>query len=525
VGTALVELRADDLEAHLAELAHHFWQAARPGRAAPALVYATSAGDRAMEVLAYEQAAGQYERALQALDLQDATDTGKRCELLLALAAARMAAGEVAASRRHYERAAGLARQLGDGQQLARAAFGLGVEFTAGDVDELEIRLLEEALTLLGADDSMLRARVLGRLAKGLQTAPQRGRCFQLSEEAVAMARRLGDPTTLAAVLYDRHLATWRPGNLEERLALSSEVVQLAEASGDSVMVLRGRGVLMANLLELGDMAALRRQLILYDRAAKALGQPRFQWHVPLFRAGQMALQGQFDDADRLAEQALALGGRARDPVAPIYFTIVLTYLRFEQGRLPELEGSIREAVDRTPANLGWQAALALLLTEAGRKDEARDRFEQLAMGGLAELSDNHLWMSELALLALVCEALGDPGRASILYELLLPCADHNVLVARLPLVTMGAASHYLGLLATAMGSWQEAVTHLKDASRIHERMNALPLLVRSRHYYGKALVAHGRSGDRRQGQEHLDWASAVARRLGMRRFPPASDG
>ncbi len=75
------------------------------------------------------------------------------------------------------------------------------------------------------------------------------------------------------------------------------------------------------------------------------------------------------------------------------------------------------------------------------------------------------------------------------------------------------------------MGSWQDAVTHLEDASRIHERMNALPLLVRSRHYYGKALVARGRLDDRRQVQEHLGWASAVARRLGMRRFPPASDG
>jgi class 3 adenylate cyclase/tetratricopeptide (TPR) repeat protein len=524
VGAALVELRADDLEAHLAELAHHFWQAARPGRATQALAYAKSAGDRAMEVLAYEQAAGQYERAIQALDFQDPTDTRKRCELLLALAAARMAAGEVAAARRHYERAAALARQLGDGQQLARAAFGLGVEFTAGDVDELEIRLLEEALALLGEAESMLRARVLGRLAKGLQTSPQRGRCFRLSEEAVAMARRLGDPTTLAAVLYDRHLATWRPGNLEERLALSSEVVQLAEANRDSVMALRGRGFLMANLLELGDIPALRRQLDFYDRTAKELRQLHFQWHVPLFQASHAAVQGQFDDAERLAQHALALGRRARDPVAPIYFTIVLTYLRWEQGRLPELEGTIREAVDRTPANLGWQATLALLLAEAGRNDEARDKFEQLAMGGFAWLPDNHLWMSELAVLAIVCEALGDPGRASSLYELLLPCADHNVLVARLPLVTMGAASHYLGLLATAMSCWQDAVTHFEAAIRIHEHMNALPLLVRSRHYYGQALVARGRPDDRRRGQEHLDWAIAVARRLGMRRFPPGID-
>jgi class 3 adenylate cyclase/tetratricopeptide (TPR) repeat protein len=519
VGAALVELRADDLEAHLAELAHHFSQAARPGRATQALGYARQAGDRAMEVLAYEQAAGHYERALRALDLQDPNDHAARCELLLALGGARMAAGEVTAARVQYERAAALARQMGDGDLLARAAFGLGVEFTAGIVDDLEIQLLEEALGLLGEADSVLRARVLGRLAKGLQTSPHRNRRVQLSEEAVAMARRIGDLTTLAAVLYDRHLATWGPGNLEERLAMSTEVVQLAEASGDSVMALRGRGFLMANLLELGDIVALQRELKIYDRTAQELRQLHCLWHIPLFQAAQEVLHGRFDKAEPLAWDALALGRRARDPVATTYFTIVLTQLRWDQGRLPELEGAIRESVDRTPANLGWQATLALLLCDAGRQDEAQINFEHLATDDFAWLPSNHLWMSNLAILAMVCEALGDASRATRLYELLLPYADRNVLVARLPLVTLGAASHYLGLLATTMCRWNDAVSHLEAAVQAHKRLDAQPLLVRSRYHYARALLARGRPDDQARAQEHLAWAGTVAQRLGMRRF------
>ena len=523
VGAALAELRADDLEAHLAELAYHFSQAARPGRATQALGYTRQAGDRAMEVLAYEQAAGHYERALQALDLQDPNDHTERCELLLALGGARMAAGEVTAARVQFERAAALARQLGDGDRLARAAFGLGVEFTAGTVDDLEIRLLEEALGLLGEADSVLRARVLGRLAKGLQASPHRNRRVQLSEEAVAMARRIGDLTTLAAVLYDRHLATWEPGNLEERLAMSTEVVQLAEASGDSVMALRGRGFLMANLLERGDMVALQRELKTYDRTAQELRQLHFLWHLPLFQAAQEVLHGRFDKAERLARDALTLGRRARDPVATTYFTIVLTQLRSDQGRLPELEGAIRESVYRTPANLGWQATLAFLLCDAGRQGEARITFEHLARDDFAWLPSNHLWMSNLAILAMVCEALGDPNHASKLYELLLPYADRNVLVARLPLVTLGAASHYLGLLATTMCRWHDAVSHLEAAIQAHERLDARPLLVRSRHYYAHALLARGRPDDQGRAQEHLAWARTVAQRLGMRRFTPGT--
>jgi predicted ATPase len=52
VGAALVELRGDQFESYLAELAHHFAQAARPGQADQALAYARQAGDRAMRVLA-----------------------------------------------------------------------------------------------------------------------------------------------------------------------------------------------------------------------------------------------------------------------------------------------------------------------------------------------------------------------------------------------------------------------------------------------------------------------------------------
>ena len=41
-----------------------------PGQAAQAVAFGKQAGDRAMKVLAYEEAAGHYQRALRALDLQ-----------------------------------------------------------------------------------------------------------------------------------------------------------------------------------------------------------------------------------------------------------------------------------------------------------------------------------------------------------------------------------------------------------------------------------------------------------------------
>jgi hypothetical protein len=79
------------------------------------------------------------------------------------------------------------------------------------------------------------------------------------------------------------------------------------------------------------------------------------------------------------------------------------------------------------------------------------------------------------------CHALDDRPRAARLYELLGPYADRNVLVARLPLGTLGSAPHYLGLLAAATGRRDDAAAHFQDAARAHERMGAEPLLERSR--------------------------------------------
>ena len=63
VGEALESVHGDDPE-HLAELAHHFAEAAPGGDAERAFEYAARAGREAMRVLAYERAAELFELAL-----------------------------------------------------------------------------------------------------------------------------------------------------------------------------------------------------------------------------------------------------------------------------------------------------------------------------------------------------------------------------------------------------------------------------------------------------------------------------
>ena len=70
IGEALERVYGANLETHLAELAHHFFQAAPFGDVEKAIGYAVRAGKRAITLFAYEEALGLYELALQALDLR-----------------------------------------------------------------------------------------------------------------------------------------------------------------------------------------------------------------------------------------------------------------------------------------------------------------------------------------------------------------------------------------------------------------------------------------------------------------------
>jgi class 3 adenylate cyclase len=89
VGKALETLYSENAEPHLAELAHHFFEAASAGSVGEAIDYAQRAGDRAVSLLAFEEAVSLYRMALQLTE-----DRAARCDLLLALGEAQGRAGD-----------------------------------------------------------------------------------------------------------------------------------------------------------------------------------------------------------------------------------------------------------------------------------------------------------------------------------------------------------------------------------------------------------------------------------------------
>src|SRR6266511_1145386 len=387
-----------------------------------------------------------------------------------------MAASEVPAARTAYQQAGELARRLGAPELLARAALGPGLEFTAGIVDPVEVGLLEEALVALGEADSRLRARVLARLARALLFTPQVGRRLALSEQAVQLARRLGDPATLAAVLLDRHLTIWGVERFEaagERLAAASEVVDLAEQIGDRAMALRGLGLRRTDLLELGDLAGFDADLAAAKRTAEELRQLHYHWQLPLARATRALLAGRFAEAEEQAAEGLAIGRRAGDQAVELFHLGVVSALRFMQGRLGELVELFRDLAARYPVPPVLRTGLAAALAQAGRADQAQAEVERLAARDLAALPRDPMWSWSLATLAYACHHLGDTKHAARVRELLEPYADRMLATASVGALCLGPAAYFLGLLDLTLGQPEQAVRRFQHAATLAERLQA----------------------------------------------------
>jgi DNA-binding CsgD family transcriptional regulator len=360
---------------------------------------------------------------------------------------------------------------------------------------------------------------VLARLAKALLFTPQADRRLQLSEEAVELARRLGDPATLAAVLYDRHQAISGSERAEvagERLAASTEVVGLAEQTGDPAMALRGRGLRRADLLELGDLAGFDAELAAAEQTAQAVRQFHYLWQLPLARATRALLAGRFDEAEELAAQGLAIGRRAGDQGVKLYFTTVVGTLRLMQDRFGEMAEPFQDMASRFPAIPAFGALLAAALAEAGRVDQAQAEVERVAAGDLAALPRDLTWSLSLAMLALACHHLDDAKRAAWVRELLEPYADRNIVIGRFGAMYFGPAGYFLGLVDLTLGRPDKAVRRFEHAAAFAGRMQARPMLARCREGQAQALLALDRPGDRQQAAALLEEVLATAKQLGM---------
>ena len=531
IATAIEELHADSLETHLAQLAHHYFEAVSAGSSSEgepsargpstiekARAYARHAAELAVRTLAYEEASRYFRIALQLQELGGVADDVVRTELLLLLGDANARAGDLDGARRSFLLGGELARRRGSPSQLAAAALGYGGRFLwarAGRDTQL-VPLLQDALVLLGGRDDYLRVRLLARLACAWRDSPaHREHSAALSEEAVQIARGLGDASSLGYALTGLYWATWWPENMTERLSVAKEMLEVASSAGDGERIVDAHLALFASHSELGRMAEARAELDTVARLADELRQPAQMWLGPVNQTVLALMEGDF-------KRAQVLIGREAEqiqPMTPIRDDVSSArmhgFLLHRELGTPELMASIvRTSVEEFPWYPFHQAALCCLLVDLGQRAEARAVLFDLARNEFQAIYRDSLWLLGISLACDACALLGDRENADVLYAQLAPFAGRHAFGQGDG--SMGAIDRYLGLLAATSNHLDAAAAHLQAAIELNDRMGARPWAAHSRHDLAAVLRQRRDPGDLDHATKLDAAALATATALGM---------
>ncbi|HKG36769.1 MAG TPA: AAA family ATPase [Solirubrobacterales bacterium] len=503
------------LERRLAELAHHYNEAGAAGDPAKAVDYATRAGERALAQLGYEEAAELFRRALDALELAG-VDAERRARLLVSLGEAEATGGHFEDARETIERAAEAARSIGSAQLLARAALALAYVTEVGYFDERVAAVLEAALDAIGPGDSVTRAMLLSWLAQENYWRDPEGLSARLHRESIEMARRLGDERTLAAVISRANFIDIGPESARQGVESNSEVLELARRVGDRELEMRSHVLRLRDHLQLGDIASVDRDLEAYAKLAEELRQPQHLWHVPLLRAMRALVDGRFDEAERLAEEARRGGERAGEPLAQQFYAIQASVLYRLQGRLNEIFQQVSALGARYPAIPAWRAARAAIAIQLGRDADARTELDRLAGNDFEDIPRDAQWPILHALLCEVVWSLGDGERARILHDKLAPFAG-QVVVAGRAAASWGPYTRYLGLASAASGELDRAVGELDDSIELSRRMGERPFHAIAQLNLAETLAERDARGDAERAVKLVDACLATSQELGIR--------
>jgi hypothetical protein len=460
------------------EAAHHALLALPDGGAARAVALAGRAAEELARRLAFEAAVEMYERALRALPVVPA-DPLARCDLLVALARCLISSGAVGQAGARALEAAAIARATADGQRLAAAALALGSEIRIGVVDPALVGLLEEALAALPADDVSVRPIVMARLAAARQPAIDPEQPVALARDAIALARRGGNPEVVLRTLHAGLAAMVDYAPPAERLALVTELGAGAVARRDRALAMQARVRAFIDRIELGDVAGAEDEVVGLEALAREVGHPRYLWRPPLVRAMRAIMSGRFDEAERLRAEALALGNQTEDPNFPLVYWMQAFGFGLERGSEAQLLAA-GEQLDRlmgafSGASLWRPVLTALAWLRARNLDEARAVW--------ARVPHEHPLLSSDALIAIlaaeVAAGLRDRPRAAHFERHVARFAGHHTTMGQMGLTWIGPVDRVLGMLAAARDAFDEAKADLERALAQGRAVGAAPFVAR----------------------------------------------
>ena len=475
-GAALEQARVGRLDRHAVALAEHYRQAG-PAHARDAWTYAERGASLGAEQGLHADAARLLETAVALQEEDPFLEPGERERVLTAWG---RALHRSARTMEAWPPLAAAARSaLGRGDAVAAAGSLLAITEKVAWTwrqnpawDPAAIELWEQVVAALPDDDARLGPLCRAALAAEMLHQPGvADRSVRLAEDAMADARRLGDPALLGDVGALAQLALVRPDLKTRSIALADEVIGLRQRTGDEAGLAAALTRRSDHRVEIGQWEEGIADALRAREIAERLHLAPTLMVTELRLAVVAQAHGRWEEAARALDSAEAI--HAMSSISGHGMSGALRALvRLVTGGLGELEGMLRASLHHHPM---LRDVHALALLDLGRDVDART-----ALGAWPDqdpVSWDYMWLGRTVLRAHLWSRLGDPQAIADLRGQLEPYRD-RLAVAQFML---GSVRHAQAELALAAGDLAEAARHGEAALATHERLGWTPWVERTR--------------------------------------------
>jgi DNA-binding CsgD family transcriptional regulator len=478
-------------------LAHHYANAQTLGYAGKAVYYLAAAAESAELGLAHLEAARLFERAAAI-----SGGPAERDELRLKAARGYLRSSQFHRARELNLLVAGTSR----GTARLRAAIGFeAASWRSGQPGEQCVDLLSSALDDVTIDEANpTHIRGIAALGRAQTFTGDHEQSRINCTRAISLARATGDVGMVATTLQISLQTASPPDQLNEKLSTAMELTSLAEQIHD-IRHLGPAAYHRAAICYIqGDPVGLAAAHTDLARAARATGQPFWEWVESCFVFGRMFLRCDFAAAMQTTAAARELG-RTFEPNNETEgpFGLQTFMVRRETGGLEQVRPLVSGQED--PAN-HWAPGLLALYCELGLPEPARRVTDFLLEGEMTRHYGSATWPVVLSFLCDAVVWLDDSVGAARLYPLAKEYAGRNLLGAEF-LAMVGSGDRQLGSLESVL-QLPTAADRFRSALEMDTRMGS-PLHVAT-------TLAADAAHLRRVGQEPGRLNEVTRRALGL---------
>jgi len=528
VAAALKMLYSDSLDQHVEEIAHHLVNSGSLADAEDVVAHARAAGDRAVAVFAWRQAARYFESAVNAAESSECFSARDRAQLHYWAGFAYYRDLDVGPALEHYGKAVEGFQETGDAGALARALTDqTRCRITQASVAYgtlTDLQPLEDVLDRLGESDLRQRASLLGVMSEAYWTARQTDKAEAVGRQAIGIAEQLGDDELYVFCSSGLALAFIQSLRIDRALEVWKSSLKHAESGAD----IWAQGWPLARIpLALTWLGKLDEAEAAARRGCEVMRESQDWAEYSLCMASPVlasVAKGDFQAAEAQARDGLRAMDRSRYPWGAAIFLPALASSRSMRGASKEAEdaldilvapGRVFEEVGPAVQGIVWlyrQLILARSGALAGSREQVASQIGALI--GQARSDVNSL--AAFGAVIEIADLLDAPALVDVPYQALTRAVGGGVVF------TSGwvfLVRRLLGVGDALCRRWDRAEEHFRQAIEEASQAGARQELARTQLDFSRMLAGRGGRGDRDRATELLNESNGAFVQLGMAPF------